>query len=109
MKTKNCRVRLKDIKQGRIIYVASPEFNSINVYLIKSKPFLVDLRYSFELFIKAHPIKDDGKLWDYYDASCISCQNSLRDMGVVSNTYNDRKTFFKRKHAEAYIKLHSVK
>lgn len=102
MKTKNTRVRLKDIKQGRIIYIASGEFEYIDIYLIKSKPFL---KYSdLGLFVKAHRISDNGNLSEYYDDNCPSCHKSLRDMGVLNNTYNDKKTFFKLKQAQAYIK-----
>jgi len=39
MKTKNCRVRVKDIKQGITIFVSHPVYG-INEYVVDSKPFI---------------------------------------------------------------------
>lgn len=85
MKTKNVKVRMQDIKQGVTIYVAHPVYG-INKYIIKGKPFLS--KYTNSLFVKAS--------WNGYDTKF-----SLADAGITS-TYNDRRAFFKLKHAKTW-------
>lgn len=96
MKTKNVKVRVNDIKAGRVIYVAHPVYG-ICTYLIKSRPKLG--QYVKSLFVDVQMIFD-GKTYNTRTDSI-----SLRDSGVIGgNSYNGRRTFFKLKQAEAWMK-----
>lgn len=87
MKTKNVKVRLKDIKQGVTVYVAHPVYG-IEKLLVDSKPYMHPTVKS--LFIRT--VTEYGKSTD-----------SLRDMGVYGY-YNGRRTFFKLKQAEEWMR-----
>ena len=87
MKTKNVRVRVSDIKQGRIICVASP-FYGISKYIISSRPYIHIHNWLFFDSINEYGGKD---------------RHSIEDAGINSgNSYNDRKTFFKLKQAKEW-------
>ena len=93
MKIKKTRVRLKDIHDGAILYIAHPWYG-IEKVVVVGKPFVSE--YSGYLFIKGHTIYD-GKEYDN--------SYSLSDMGVtISNPYNGQRTFKKLKQAEAYVR-----
>lgn len=87
MKIKKTRVRLKDIFNGAVLYVASP-WHGITKIVVKGKPYLsTHRRFPF--------IKIEGE-WE--------SERSLCDMGVtVKNPYNGARTFKKLKQAEAYV------
>lgn len=87
MKTKNVKVRLKDVKQGVTVYTAHPVYG-IDIYRFESKPYW-------------HP--SVGSLFVKVSNKYGETTKSLRDMGVYS-AYNGRRTFFKLKHAEAWMK-----
>jgi hypothetical protein len=88
MKTKNVKVRVKDIKQGIRVFVAHP-FYGIVENKISSKPYLSAITNS--LFAKA--------MSEYGERSF-----SLSDAGITpGESYNDRRTFFKRKHAQEWV------
>lgn len=90
MKTKNTRVRIKDIKAGAIIYTAHPFFG-IEKAIVKSRPYM---NKGIGLFFKTKVIYGE----DSYDSA-----NSVCDAGINSgDSYNDRKTFFKEKQAIEY-------
>lgn len=92
MKTKNTRVRVKDIKHGAVLYTAHPFFG-IRKTTVKSKPYM---ERGIGLFFKVVRHHDDG-------ASYISSA-SVGDAGInQGNSRNDRKTFFKEKQAIEYI------
>lgn len=91
MKTKNVKVRIKDIKHGRIIYTAHPFFG-IDKTIVKSKPYMVKGIGLFYNCIKV-----------YDDYNCDS-STSLCDNGIMSGeSYNDRRSFFKEKQAIEYM------
>ena len=93
MKTKNTRVRVKDIKQGITIYVSHPVYG-IDKHLIASKPYIS--KYVGSLF--ADSIKQ-YETWDFKD------NFSLRDAGISPGEgYNGRRSFFKLKHAEEWAR-----
>jgi hypothetical protein len=87
MKTKNVKVRLKHIKQGITVYVSHPVYG-IEKLRVESKPYMHPTVKS--LFIDT--------LTEYGPST-----NSLHDMGVYS-AYNGRRTFFKLKHAEKWMR-----
>ena len=89
MKTKNCRVRTEDLKAGRVIYVSHPIFGIVE-HQVKSKPF-----YSWPgMFIKVET-HISGRTYDG--------MASIHDMGITrGESYNYRRTFFKRKQAEEW-------
>ena len=97
MKVSKTKVRLKDLRAGITIYVASP-MHGIEKYLVLSTPYKVDLGYSitksYSMFFRSRKYYSD---W-VYDST-----TSARDAGIVANNYNDRKTFFKLKHAEEWV------
>jgi hypothetical protein len=86
MKAKNVRVRVTDIKQGRVIYVACP-FYGITRYTIKSRPYLVSgIGLAFDI---------NGEYGD--------TRRFIGDCGIYKgDSYNDKKSFFKEKHAEEW-------
>lgn len=90
MKTKNTRVRVKDIKHGAIIYTAHPFFG-IRKSVVKSRPYMEKgIGLFFKVFVS-------GKYGSYESSESVS------DSGISSgNSYNDRKSFFKEKQAIEY-------
>ena len=95
MGLKNIRVREKDIKSGKIIYVAHPFFG-IEKFTVISKPYPI---WSF----MGHLIGMFFKVNSKYGAE----YKSISDCGISSLTYNHRRTFFKLKQAEAYAEVAS--
>ena len=89
MKTKNVRVRVKDIKQGVQIFRSHPFFG-VEEIQVKSRPYNSSLVGS--LFAKSASKYGDDTF-------------SLSDAGIMNGeSYNDRRTFFKRKQAEEWAK-----
>lgn len=96
MKTKNVKVRMGDIRQGRVAYVAHP------VYGIEKVTFLG----------RPYINKTVGSPWvdtltHYGRTSSYERDRSLCDMGVTG-LYNGRRTFWKLKHAVAWVKKWST-
>lgn len=89
MKTKKCRVRVKDIKQGITIYASHP-FLGIAKMKILGKPY----KNKYGLWVK---VKHENG---------FVTEGSLRDNGITKgDSYNDRRSFFKLKHAEEWLKM----
>lgn len=92
MKTANVKVRVKDIKAGITLYTAHPVYG-IDKCLVLGKPYIDKGVKS--LFVKTRTHSRFGT----YDGT-----NSLVDMGITpGNSVNGRRTFFKLKHAEAWV------
>lgn len=92
MKTANVKARVKDIKAGVTLYTAHPVYG-IDKKIVLGKPYFVASVKS--LFVKTKVLCSGGS----YETS-----HSLCDMGVTpGNSYNGRRTFFKLKHAEAWV------
>ena len=90
MKTKNTRVRIKDIKQGVTIYTSHPVYGIEKRFLL-SKPF--KSASGISNFCKQHT------------EHVFNSDFSLRDAGVTKGeSYNYRRSFFKRKHAEEWAR-----
>lgn len=93
MKTKNVKIKLKDVKAGVVGYVSHP------VYGIEKVEFL------------GRPLRGRGLFVDCKVTVCLGTDaefsfvddRSIRDMGIV-DSYNGRRTFFKLKHAQAWAK-----
>ena len=92
MKTKNVKVRVKDIKQGVTIYIAHPVYG-IEKVEVTSKPYIN--KHTKLLFMRFRTICET---WGEYEGT-----HSLWDAGITS-TYNDRRSFFKLKHAEEWVR-----
>ena len=95
MKTANVKVRVKDVRKGVTMYTAHPVYG-INKYMVDGKPFMVD---GLGLFVnvKVESVFNKGEFH-------IS-KRSLCDAGISpGNSYNGRRTFFKLKHAQAWVK-----
>ncbi len=93
MKTKNTRVRVKDIKQGVVVYKSHPVYG-IQKLEILGKPFVNPMTGS--LFAKAVIAYDT---WSNEDTF------SLCDSGISSGSgYNFKRSFFKLKHAEEWAR-----
>ena len=93
MKTKNTRVRAKDIKQGVTIYVSHPVYG-IEKRLIESKPYTN--KHTGSLFVDSIT---QYETWDFKD------NFSLNDAGISPGKgYNGRRSFFKLKHAEEWAR-----
>tara|TARA_B100002019_G_scaffold281742_1_gene286153 strand:+ start:2459 stop:2821 length:363 start_codon:yes stop_codon:yes gene_type:complete len=90
MKTKNSKIKLKDIHHGLILYIAHPVCG-IEKCIVLSKP-------DKENFVDVVNLYGEDE--DYSDKWRV--KRSLRDMGVVDH-YNWRRTFRKRKQAESYV------
>ena len=87
MKTKNTRVRVKDVRQGRVVYIAHPVYG-IRREVIASIPYI---EKGIGLFVKCVSKYSFAKTF------------SLGDAGITKgDSYNGRRTFFKLKHAEAW-------
>ena len=99
MQVSKVKVRLKDIRHGVKVYVAHPVYG-IDEYTLLSRPFHKRGKIVGSLgnWVKIRvPVSTLFSDKGYYETD-----HSLRDMGVTS-TYNDRRTFFKRKHAEQWM------
>lgn len=94
MKTKNVKVRLKDIKVGRRIFTAHPLLG-IDEWWVVSKPYLTTS--CGLLFVESETVSLFNNKETYVRA------RSLGDAGIVERGINWRRSFFKRKHAEAYV------
>ena len=87
MKTKNVRVRIADIKHGRIIYVSHPFFG-IEKYTVESRPY----RKTYDLF------------FDVKSPYFGGYSKSIDDCGISNGeSYNDRRTFFKERQAKEWV------
>lgn len=93
MKTKNVKVRLEDVKAGVTMYVSHPVYG-IEKHVVMGKPFLS--KHTNSLFVKVKSFYGDN----FEDGNYVS-ERSLCDMGITS-LYNDRRTFFKLKHAKEW-------
>jgi hypothetical protein len=92
MKTKNVKVRVKDIKAGVAIYTSHPIYG-IESSVVVGKPFMIS---GIGLFYK---VKVTSKYGDY------RTEHSICDSGIKKGeSYNYRRTFFKLKHAEEWAK-----
>ena len=92
MKTKNVKVRVEDIKHGRIIYTAHPVYG-ISKWKVAGKPYFN--RSVGALFV---PYVSCGN-------ASYKSERSLRDAGITAgNSYNGRRSFFKLKQAEEWVK-----
>lgn len=92
MKTKNVKVRVKDIKAGVTVYTAHPVYG-IEKSVVINKPFMIK---GSGLFFKVNSISKYG---DY------ETEHSICDAGIKKGeSYNYRRTFFKLKHAEEWAK-----
>lgn len=90
MKTKNVRLRLKDIKHGVVFYVSHPVYG-ISKNIALGKPYLNAIGY----FVNCLIIFDDGE--SYKDS------RSLGDAGIMpGESYNHRRSFRKLKQAEEW-------
>lgn len=90
MKTKNSKIKLKDIHHGLVLYIAHPACG-IEKCIVLSKP-------DKENFVEV--VNFYGEDENYSDKWRV--KRSLRDMGVI-NPYNWRRTFRKLKQAEVYV------
>lgn len=92
MKTKNCKVRTKDIKAGVTIYIAHPVYG-IEQAVVTTRPYMVS---DIGLFFNA---KARSQYGDY------NTEHSICDAGIKKGeSYNYRRTFFKLKQAEEWCK-----
>ncbi|WOZ57588.1 hypothetical protein [Pseudomonas phage vB_PseuGesM_254] len=94
MKTANVKARVKDIRQGVTLYTAHPIYG-INKYIADGRPFM---EAGIGLFVNV-------KVQSSFTArSFYLSKRSLCDAGISpGNSYNGRRTFFKLKHAEAWV------
>lgn len=92
MKTKNVRVRTKDLYYGMVVYVSHPVYG-IREYQIVGKPYISKLTRA--AFVEVGSMNSNG----YRHAM------SLDDAGIPQGeSYNHRRTFRKYKHAEEWAK-----
>jgi hypothetical protein len=91
MKTANVKACVKDMKAGVTVYTAHPVYG-IDKRVITGRPYMES---NIGLFVPCILIYSQGQ---YVGTS------SLCDMGVSpGNSYNGRRTFFKLKHAQAWM------
>lgn len=88
MKTKNVRIKLKDIRKGKVVYIGHPKFG-IQKVIILSKP-------DNEFFINC--LEEN----EFCEGGYLERNRSLIDMGVV-NPYNYRRTFHNETQARRYV------
>jgi len=108
MKTKNVTVKMKDIKAGVTIFVAHPVYG-IDEYIVTSKPYPV---FHSQSIYPSNPPKVLGMFFNcrWIFSSCedsdpIEDSRSCQDAGITAGeSYNYRRTFFKRKHAEEWCR-----
>jgi hypothetical protein len=92
MKTKNCKVRTKDIRAGVTIYTGHPVYG-IRTCVVTSKPYM---ERGIGLFFKSKVRSEYG---DYISSHSI-CDDGIKK----GESYNYRRTFFKLKQAKEWCK-----
>ena len=99
MQTSKVKVRLKDIRAGVTVYTAHPVYG-VDKAFITSRPFMKYLSCGapLALFVKTRVPSS------IYPGEFIEMEQSLSDMGVYFTYMTDRRTFFKLKHAEQWVK-----
>ena len=97
MKTKNVKVRAHDVRQGRVAYVAHPVYG-IEKVTFASRPYMNKTTNS--LFVRTKVVS--RILGCTYEGT-----QSLCDMGITA-LYNGRRTFWKLKQAEEWVKKWSA-
>lgn len=104
MKTKNVRLRQKDLHNGKIIYIAHPK-HGIETVRVVGKPHMVyhrsilgtDKPRPLGLFI-------DCVYLELFLGKPLPCHRSLDDMGIMDGKgYNFKRSFSSMKSAKAYI------
>lgn len=94
MKTANVKVRVKDVRKGVTMYTAHPIYG-IDKYVADGRPFMVA---GVGLFVN---VKVQSQF--SVNGSYVT-KRSLCDAGITpGNSYNGRRTFFKLKHAQAWM------
>lgn len=94
MKTAKVKVRVKDVRQGVTMFTAHPVYG-INKYVATGKPFMVQ---GIGLFVNVKVQSNFSVNGSYVT------KRSLCDAGISpGNSYNGRRTFFKLKHAQAWM------
>lgn len=106
MKTKNTRVRLRDIKQGVTVYVANAISKSVTEHFITSRPYVE--KHTKSEFVQSKKCYPGDNRYTVYECSDLD-EFSLRDAGIINNAYNKNLTFFKRKHAEEHLRKAAYK
>lgn len=92
MKTRNVKARVADMKAGVTVYTAHPVYG-IDKRVITGRPYM---EKGIGMFVPCVVYFTDGS----YETT-----SSLCDMGVSpGNSYNGRRTFFKLKQAQAWMK-----
>jgi len=92
MKTKNTKVRIKDLHHGAIIYRSHPVYG-IEQIIVRGKPYV---EKDIGLFCNCDTVLGNGYV-------IKNDSFSLNDAGITSgDSYNYRRTFKKRKQAEAW-------
>lgn len=92
MKTRNVKARVADMKAGVTVYTAHPVYG-IDKRVITGRPYM---ERGIGLFVPCISI---------YSGGSYKGTSSLCDMGVSpGNSYNGRRTFFKLKQAQAWMK-----
>lgn len=94
MKTKNVKVRAQEVRQGRVAYVAHPVYGIEKVTFV-GRPYMN--KHTNSLFVRVEA--------NYLRTGYTT--RSLCDMGVTA-LYNGRRTFWKLKQAEAWVKKWST-
>ena len=85
-------MKVKDVRQGVTVFISHPVYG-IEELQVTSKPYISP--YTNSLFANSRKIYDDGFVFED--------NFSLRDAGITpGESYNYRRTFFKRKHAEEW-------
>lgn len=96
MKTKNVKVRAKDLKQGVTVYTACPWYGGTKRIVITGKPKKHADSGFYSVSYEAESYIYPGELTQSYFC--------LGDYGMPDSYGNDKRVFFKRKHAEEYIR-----
>lgn len=90
---KNTRIRIKDVKNGLVMYRAHPVYG-IEKYTVLGKPYLT--KHGKSLFVKV-------LRYSSIEGECYKSEISLVDAGITKgDSYNGRRCFRKLKQAEAW-------
>lgn len=98
MKTKNVKIKPKDIKAGVTAYIAHP-FLGIDKVVFTSRPYVG----KHSEFPRANVLR----VSELFVGKVYKSEVFLGDAGIITS-YNDRRTFFKLKHAEEWVRKWSA-
>lgn len=90
-------VRIRHVRPGKTVYVASPYYDGLEKWVLQSGPVDTIVGSKDFVNVKATCLKSG------YELKFMS-QRSLKDAGIIPNNYNGARSFTKLSEAKRWLK-----